>query len=105
MHWYHNSFAVSLVMYLFCKAGHLAPLFFMEAGTCGDIHPNPATTIASIDCVCHCERPRGAWQSLQKRRDCGACSERSEESPRLLQLWFATTPLLAITWLLFLYSR
>ena len=31
---------------------------------------NPAITIASIDCACHCEHPEGAWQSLQKRRDC-----------------------------------
>ena len=55
-------------------------------------YPNPAITIASIDCVCHCEHPKGAWQSLQKRRDCGACSERSEESRSgLLRLRLATS--------------
>ena len=31
------------------------------------------------------------WQSLQKRRDCGACSEQSEESPSLLRLRLATS--------------
>jgi hypothetical protein len=38
----------------------------------GIIHnPNPAITIASIvECVRHCEHPKGAWQSFQKRRVC-----------------------------------
>ena len=56
---------------------------------------NPAITIASIDCACHCEHPEGAWQSLQKRRDCGACSESAEggEESRysLLRLRLATS--------------
>ena len=57
-----------------------------------NLNPNPAITIASIDCVCHCEHPKGAWQSLQKRRDCGACSEYSEESrSSLLRLRLATS--------------
>ena len=55
-------------------------------------YTNPVITIANIDCVCHCEHPKGAWQSLQKRRDCGACSERSEESRSgLLRLRLATS--------------
>ena len=29
---------------------------------------------------CHCEHLKGAWQSPRKQRDCGACSEHSEES-------------------------
>jgi hypothetical protein len=42
--------------------------------------------------TCHCEHLRGAWQSHWKRQDCGACSERSEESRSgLLRLRLATS--------------
>jgi hypothetical protein len=34
---------------------------------------------------------------MPKIRDCGACSERSEESPGLLRLGLATVSLLAMT--------